>query len=47
MTQGEFVSRLDEWLRRYSTERIKCFKEDGKTVYDTIDGRRRRLGLVA
>lgn len=47
VTQGEFMSRLDEWLRRYSTERIKCFKEDGKTVYDTIDGRRRRLGLVA
>ena len=44
----EFAERLDAWLRRYSTERIKYFKEeDGRTVYDTIDNRRRRLGFAA
>lgn len=47
VTQGEFMARLDAWMRRYSTERIKYFKEDGRTVYDTIDDRRRRLGLTA
>lgn len=46
VTQGEFMSRLDGWLRRYSTHRIKYFKEGGRTVYDTIDNRRRRLGLA-
>ena len=47
VTQAEFIEMLDAWLRRYSTHRIKYFKEDGKTVYDTIDNRRRRLGLAA
>lgn len=47
VSQAEFIERLDEWLRRYSTDRIKYFREDGKTVYDTIDNRRRRLGYAA
>ena len=41
----EFAAALDRWMRRYSTERLKAFREGGRTVYDTIDGRRRRLGL--
>ncbi len=43
----EFAGRLDAWMRRYSTDRIKYFREDGKTVYDTIDNRRKRLGFAA
>lgn len=42
----QFAATLDEWMRRYSTHRIKAFREDGRTVYDTIDNRRRRLGLA-
>ena len=41
----EFAAALDRWMRRYSTERLKAFREGGRTVYDTIDGRRSRLGL--
>ena len=41
-----FASMLDGWMRLYSTHRLKAFREDGRTVYDTIDGRRRRLGLA-
>lgn len=37
---------LDGWMRAYSTERLKAFREDGRIVYDTIDNRRRRLGLA-
>ena len=47
VTYEEFAAALDEWMRRYSTWRLKAFREDGRTVYDTIDGRRRRLGLTA
>ena len=47
VTYGEFAGRLDAWMRAYSTTRIKYFKEDGGTVYDTIDNRRRRLSLTA
>ena len=43
----EFAALLDEWMRRYSTWRLKAFREGGRTVYDTIDGRRRRLGFAA
>ena len=46
-TQAEFIEMLDAWMRRYSTDRIKYFREDGSTVQDTIDNRRRRLGLAA
>jgi putative transposase len=47
VSQDEFIEMLDGWLRRYSTDRIKYFKEEGGTVCDTIDGRRRRLGYAA
>lgn len=47
VSQAEFIELLDGWLRRYSTDRIKYFKEEGGTVCDTIDGRRRRLGYAA
>ena len=47
VTGEEFVRRLDGWLRDYSTKRLKAFRENGRTVYDTIDNRRRRLGLAA
>lgn len=46
-TAEEFMGRLDEWMRFYSERRLKAFREDGRTVYDTIDNRRRRLGLAA
>ena len=32
-----------EW---YRDERLKLFEEDGAKVYDTISGRRRRLGYA-
>lgn len=47
VTQERFIALLDWWMRRYSSERLKAFREDGRLVYDTIDGRRRRLGLTA
>lgn len=47
VTYEEFASLLDWWMRRYSAWRLKAFHEDGRTVYDTIDGRRRRLGYAA
>ena len=47
VSQAEFIELLDRWLRRYSTDRIKYFKEESGTACDTIDGRRRRLGCAA
>lgn len=47
VTQERFIAMLDWWMRRYSSERLKAFREDGRLVYDTIDGRRRRLGTAA
>ena len=41
-----FAAIFDEWMRRYSTHRLKAFREGGGAAYDTIDGRRRRLGLA-
>ncbi len=38
---------LDGWMAAYSTVRLKAFREGGRIVYDTIDNRRRRLGLAA
>ena len=46
VSQAEFIARLDAWMRWYSAGRMKYFKEGGKTVYDTIDARRRRLGYA-
>jgi transposase InsO family protein len=42
----EFMRRLNEWIVFYSRERLKAFKENGRIIYDTIDGRRKRLGLA-
>lgn len=47
VSQAEFIELLDERLRRYRTDRVKYFKEEGVTVCDTIDGRRRLLGYAA
>lgn len=41
-----FIALLDAWMARYSRVRLKAFREGGRTVYDTIDGRRRRLKLA-
>ena len=44
---GEFAEALDGYIRRYREGRLKLFvEEDGTKVYDTIAGRRRRLGYV-
>lgn len=40
----EFKERLDGYLSWYVGGRLKAFREGGGTVYDTIAGRRRRLG---
>ena len=46
-TAEAFMGLLDGWMAAYSTVRLKAFREGGRTVYDTIDNRRRRLGLAA
>lgn len=43
----EFERRLDSYIEWYREGRLKAFHEDGRMVYDTIMGRRRRLGYVA
>ena len=47
VTAEEFMGLLDEWMRFYREERLKLFDDGGGKYYDTIDGRRRRLGLAA
>ena len=42
-----FVEELDAYIVWYRDERLKAFDEDGRVVYDTISGRRKRLGYVA
>jgi transposase InsO family protein len=42
----EFMTRLDAWMEHYRSGRLRAFREDGRWVYDTIDGRRERLGLA-
>lgn len=44
---GEFSEALRDYVRWYREGRLKAFSEGGRTVYDTIAGRRRRLGLTA
>ena len=44
---GERAAELAEWIRWYRAGRLKAFDEGGRKVYDTIAGRRRRLGLAA
>ena len=46
-TAEAFMGLLDGWMAAYSAVRPKAFREGGRTVYDTIDNRRRRLGLAA
>lgn len=43
---AEFMERLDAWMRFYSEGRLRAFRENGRIAYDTIDNRRRRLGLA-
>ena len=43
----EFIAELDAYMRWYRDGRLKAFREGGRTVYDTIAGRRRRLGYAA
>lgn len=47
VSSEEFMRMLNEWLCYYRDERLRSFKEGGRTIYDTIMGRRRRLGLTA
>lgn len=42
----EFIQKLNAYLTWYANGRLKAFREAGATVYDTIKGRRRRLGYV-
>ncbi len=42
----EFMARLDAWMEHYRSGGLRAFREDGRWVYDTIDGRRDRLGLA-
>ena len=42
----EFKERLDGYLGWYVHGRLKAFDEGGRKVYDTIAGRRRRLGYA-
>lgn len=44
---GRFVSELEGYIEWHNSGRLKAFREDGRTVYETIDGRRARLGLAA
>lgn len=44
---ASFSALLDAWLSRYSTTRLKGFRVGSRTVYDTIDNRRKRLGFTA
>lgn len=40
----EFKKQLDGYLTWYIYGRLKAFREEGRTVYDTIANRRKRLG---
>ena len=46
-TAEEFMARLSGYIAWYREGRLKAFDEGGATVYDTIRGRRERLGLAA
>ncbi|MGQ5425493.1 IS3 family transposase [Thermophilibacter sp. ZX-H3] len=46
-TAEEFMGALSGYVRWYQEGRLKSFVEGGRTVYDTIAGRRGRLGLAA
>lgn len=42
-----FIAELADYISWYREDRLKAFREEGRVVYDTIAGRRRRLGLAA
>lgn len=42
----EFAARLSAHIAWHGEGRLKAFREGGRTVYDTIGGRRKRLGLA-
>lgn len=46
VTLDELADDIRAWCREYNGTRLKAFREGGRTVYETIDGRRRRLGLA-
>ena len=46
-TSDGIARALAGYVRWYSAARLKAFRADGRTVYETIDGRRARLGMPA
>lgn len=46
-TPEQFVAELDEYIRWYREDRLKLFVEGNDKVYDTLEGRRAKLGLAA
>ena len=44
--RDSFMEELDGFMRWYRDGRLKGFREEGRMVYDTITGRRRRLGYA-
>ena len=46
-TAEEFAGALEGYLLWYQEGRLKAFDEGGRVVYETIAGRRGRLGLAA
>lgn len=46
-TAEEFVALLETMMEWWSSGRLKGFRDEGPLRYDTIDGRRMRLGLAA
>lgn len=46
-TPDAFAGELAVFMRWYNPVRLKAFRdEDGRVRHETIDGRRRRLGLA-
>jgi transposase InsO family protein len=45
VSPAEFVGMLGEWMGWYCSGRLRAFREGDGVVWDTIDGRRARLGL--
>lgn len=46
-TAGAFIAELSAYIGWYREGRLKAFREGGRTVYDTIRGRRARLEPAA
>lgn len=46
-TAERLIEALGDYIRWYRGRRLKAFREGGGSVYDTIRGRRERLGLAA